>query len=122
MQGQPTVMRALTSRLNKREGKRERALAEPTAAQLAVEIRRYCDAHPHARDSIEGIAWWLTWQRYSTTRRSLESAIDDLVARGLLKSHRLTDGSVVFGCDADCEPKDRKKPPRGRRKATGKRK
>ena len=73
---------------------------------LADEIRRYCAEHPDARDTIEGIAWWLALQRHGETREELRAAVDSLVAQGLLKVHRLSDGSVVFGCSdgggADC--------------------
>ena len=100
MPNQPTAMRAASSRV----GKRAKDAADSAAAQLAAEIRRYCDLHPYARDSIDGIAWWLTWQRFSKTRKSLQGAIDQLVAGGVLEPHRLTDGSVVFGCAKGCAP------------------
>jgi len=83
---------------NLRIGNRASGDANPSVAQLAAEIRRYCDAHPDARDSIDGIAWWVTWQRFSATKENLQIAIDKLVAGGHLQSHRLNDGSVVFGC------------------------
>jgi len=77
--------------------KRRKALSS-TAMQLAADIRCYCDANPHARDSLDGIAWWLTWQRFGTTKRNLQGAIKQLVAEGVLKPHQLADGSTVFGC------------------------
>lgn len=120
MPNQSTAMRAASVRA----GKRTKGAVGSAAAQLAVEIRRYCDAHPHARDSIDGIAWWLTWQRFSNTRKSLQGAIDQLVAGGVLESHRLTDGSVVFGCAKGCGPVKQAKSSRvpSRRKPVGKRK
>jgi hypothetical protein len=65
---------------------------------LADEIRRYCAEHPDARDTLEGIAWWLALQRHGETRDELRAAVDSLVAQGLLVQHRLVDGSIVFGC------------------------
>jgi hypothetical protein len=65
---------------------------------LADEIRRYCAAHPEARDTLEGIAWWLALQRQGEAREELRAAVESLVAQGLLVEHRLSDGSVVFGC------------------------
>lgn len=87
-----------------RTGKRSKALND-AAPRVAAEIRRYCDAHPHALDSIEGIAWWLTWQRFRSTKKRLQLAVDRLVAGGVLKSHRLNDGSMVFGCSQKCDDK-----------------
>lgn len=65
---------------------------------LAEEIRRYCAEHPGARDTLEGIAWWLALQRHGEAREELRAAVDSLVAQGLLVQHRLSDGSIVFGC------------------------
>jgi hypothetical protein len=73
------------------------------SAGLAEEIRRYCAEHPDARDTLEGIAWWLAMQRQNETLNDLRAAVDSLVAEGLLVEHRLSDGSVVFGCaDGNC--------------------
>jgi hypothetical protein len=73
---------------------------EPSAknARLRSEIRRYCGAHPHARDSVEGIAWWLALQRYDDTLQEVRAAVDALVGEGVLVPFRLSDGSIVFGC------------------------
>jgi len=68
------------------------------SSDLADEIRRYCVAHPDARDTLDGIAWWLALQRQEDTLEELRVAVDSLVAQGLLVPHRLIDGSVVFGC------------------------
>ena len=69
-----------------------------SADQIADEIRRYCFAHPNARDSVEGIAWWLALQHYSEVKNSLMVSVDQLVTAGFLTKHRLTDGTDVFGC------------------------
>jgi hypothetical protein len=65
---------------------------------LAEAIRRYCAEHPDARDTLDGIAWWLALQRQGETREELRAAVESLVAQGLLVPHRLSDGSIVFGC------------------------
>lgn len=69
-----------------------------SAPRLADEIRRYCALHPGARDTLEGIAWWLALQRQDDSREELRTAVDSLVEQGVLVRHRLSDGSVVFGC------------------------
>lgn len=73
-----------------------------TAEDIATDIRRYCAAHPHARDSINGIAWWLALQRVEDERTHLREAVDELVRRGLLEARTLADGTVVFTCTAAC--------------------
>ena len=72
---------------------------------LAEEIRRYCAEHPEARDTLDGIAWWLAMQRQGETLDDLRAAVDSLVAQGLLVQHRLSDGSVVYGCADGSGPK-----------------
>jgi len=70
------------------------------SSDLAAEIRRYCVEHPDARDTLDGIAWWLALQRQEETRDQLRAAVESLVAQGVLVEHRLSDGSIVFGCAA----------------------
>ncbi len=72
--------------------------AATNAAQIAAELRRYCAAHPHGRDTLEGIAWWLTLQRCNETMDVLSAAVDSLVEQNVLTIHRLGDGTTLFGC------------------------
>jgi len=72
---------------------------------VAEEICRYCARHPGARDSLEGIAWWIAADETAITRDQLRAAVDVLVARGVLAAHRLRDGSIVFGCSQLSEAK-----------------
>lgn len=65
--------------------------------QVASEIDRYCTAHPEARDTLEGILWWVQIQRNEEFRDSVAQAVSLLVAQGRLERHELHDGSVVFG-------------------------
>jgi hypothetical protein len=65
---------------------------------VAEEIRRYCAAHPRARDTIEGIAWWVQMQVQNDIRNRVADAVSLLVKEGRLEQHRLQDGSVVYGC------------------------
>jgi hypothetical protein len=65
--------------------------------QVAAEIDRYCAAHPQARDTIEGIMWWVQIQRTEELRDHVALAVSWLVSQGRLEQHELHDGSVVFG-------------------------
>jgi hypothetical protein len=69
--------------------------------EVAAEIRRYCVAHPEARDTLEGIAWWLAMQRCTDTLEELRAAVDSLVEEKVLVPYHLTDGTTVFGCSMD---------------------
>jgi hypothetical protein len=66
--------------------------------QIAREIRRYCLAHPNAKDTIDGITWWLQMQRQEDMRVAVSEAVQQLVQGGVLEAYRLQDGSEVFGC------------------------
>jgi hypothetical protein len=76
-----------------------------SAEAIASEIRRYCHAHPQARDTIEGITWWIAMQRYDETRDLVVQAVRLLVERGELHLHKLQDGSEVFACVAQGDPR-----------------
>jgi len=77
-------------------------------AGIAEEIRRYCAAHPTARDSLEGITWWVQMQMRNDIRNSVAFAVDVLVREGKLERHLLHDGSEVFGCkDGACNSPSR---------------
>jgi hypothetical protein len=69
--------------------------------RVAEEIRRYCTAHPNARDTLEGIAWWVQIQRQEDFHKDVVAAVEWLVNQGVLERHRLQDGSEVFGCCHD---------------------
>ena len=66
--------------------------------RVVEEIQRYCAAHPGARDTIEGIVWWVQMQRQEDIRSNVSDAVDWLVAQGALERYQLQDGSEVFGC------------------------
>ncbi len=72
---------------------------ELSVKALAADIERYCAEHPHARDSLEGIRWWLAMQRgQQDDSADVQAAADYLVETGVLEKIRLSDGSYVFGC------------------------
>jgi len=65
---------------------------------IASVIRRYCTAHPQARDSLEGIRWWVQMQLQQEIDGHVAEAVELLTREGILERHRLEDGSEVFGC------------------------
>ena len=67
---------------------------------VASEIQRYCIAHPDARDTAEGICWWVQIQREKDLRNSVLEAIELLLARGVLERSLAPDGVELFGCRA----------------------
>ncbi|HUQ10054.1 MAG TPA: hypothetical protein VM146_07035 [Steroidobacteraceae bacterium] len=75
-----------------------------TPAEVADELKKYCATHPRGRDTLEGIAWWLTMQRCNETREVLSAAVDSLVEQKLLTIHRLSDGTTLFGCPGADQP------------------
>ena len=68
--------------------------------EIAAQIQRYCSAHPNARDTREGIAWWVQMQLQEEIRSGVADAVRILVEQGALERHRLQDGSEVFSCCA----------------------
>ena len=78
-----------------------RIVSDTFIEQLAEEIARYCASNPEARDTLDGIAWWLAKQRFAETRAQLERAVDLLVQQQVLVRYTLGDGAVVFGCAQD---------------------
>ena len=68
--------------------------------EIAAQIQRYCSAHPNARDSIEGIAWWVQMQVQEEIRSGVADAVRILVEQGALERHKLQDGSEVYSCCA----------------------
>ena len=64
---------------------------------LSHEILRYLRAHPQAADTVDGIVeWWLPRQRYDEAVDRVQSALDELVARGLMEKTTLVDGTVLY--------------------------
>ena len=71
-----------------------------TPQHVASAIRSYCAAHPQARDTIDGISWWVQMQLQDEFRSCVAEAVQLLTAEGTLERHLLEDGSEVFGCKA----------------------
>src|SRR5258708_7753707 len=59
----------------------ERALQQSTR-RIAAEIQRYCTAHPGARDTLEGVMWWVQLQRNEDFKCRIAEAVEWLVKCG----------------------------------------
>ena len=65
--------------------------------QIARDVEGYLARHPGAADTAEGIArWWLVQSQVEAQLPRIESALDLLVSRGVLKRRRLPDGNCVY--------------------------
>jgi hypothetical protein len=64
------------------------------AVQAAVDrIQRYLDDFPKAADTVDGIAtWWLD----GVPEPIVQTALDDLVARGVMKRETVTGGRPQY--------------------------
>ncbi|MGP1677334.1 MAG: hypothetical protein ACTS6J_09275 [Burkholderiales bacterium] len=64
---------------------------------VAAAIRRYLQDHPHAADTLEGIAlWWLPGNAGSARLANVQRAIEQLVNRGEVVRKTLRDGTVIY--------------------------
>ncbi len=70
--------------------------------QIAQEIKRYLQTHPHAADSVSGIArWWLTRQRYQDALDKVNMALDLLVRQSLVVRASQVDGRTIYKFNSD---------------------
>ena len=67
------------------------------AETVAGEIERYCLAHPDARDTADGISWWVQMQRQQDIRDTVPAAIELLIERGILERSTSPDGAELYG-------------------------
>jgi hypothetical protein len=72
--------------------------AEATdVAAAAAAIRRYLRDHPHAADTLEGIAsWWLSGNAGNERLTNVQRAIEQLVSQGEVVRQVLRDGTVIY--------------------------
>ena len=62
---------------------------------LEAELERYCHAHPHAADTVDGVRrWWLA--DLGDSLDEVEAALEALVKRGLLDVRWLLDGTAIY--------------------------
>lgn len=64
---------------------------------VALQILSYLSTHPHAQDTVEGIAeWWLMEQRVRRMIGEVEQALAELVAKGILLERKGRDGRAHY--------------------------
>lgn len=65
--------------------------------RVAREIEEHVAAHPDAADTSEGIAtWWIGRQRFLDADRTIEMALDRLVAQGRMERREQPGGAVLY--------------------------
>jgi hypothetical protein len=68
-------------------------------ASVITEILRYLIEHPDAKDTVEGIGRWWMPHRDEWNRDLIQSALNELVARGWIVRRETTPSHVVYGLD-----------------------
>jgi predicted transcriptional regulator len=66
-------------------------------SQIAYEILAYLSRNPSAQDTIEGIVeWWLLAQHIERQIAKVQSALTDLVQRGLILEKKNADSRIYY--------------------------
>jgi len=70
---------------------------EQTRSQVARAILDYFQKHPDAQDTLSGIAqWWLTDEQVKARTVTIQSALDDLIAKGFVLAQKGTDSQIRY--------------------------
>jgi len=65
--------------------------------RIANEIARYVQANQRSKDNLEGVrTCWLGGDQVNAPRAKVESALERLMKRGVLKQEVLPDGGVIY--------------------------
>ncbi|HKQ52270.1 MAG TPA: hypothetical protein VJT74_07880 [Pyrinomonadaceae bacterium] len=74
-----------------------RKLSVNDPSHLAHDILAYLAEHPDAGDTLEGIVqWWVLEQKIKRLTAGVMSALQMLVAQGLVTEHPLEDGRTHY--------------------------
>ena len=69
---------------------------------IASDILAYLVEHPQAQDTLEGILmWWLMEQRIKQLTSEVKSALEELVAEGLVLEHQSAVGQIRYGINSE---------------------
>ena len=69
---------------------------------LVQEILRYLIAHPHAKDTIDGImAWWCPKTGVERGKGEVQEILDLLVAKGWLTKRETRPVQTIYGMNSD---------------------
>ena len=64
---------------------------------IVIKVLDYFRQHPNAADTANGVfKWWLTRERVRCTDEKLESALDYLAAKGVVRKTILVDGRTLY--------------------------
>ena len=70
--------------------------------QIAQDVLAYLVEHPQAQDTMEGIThWWLLEQGIARRTAEVQSALAELVMKGLVLERRGADGRVHYRINQD---------------------
>jgi hypothetical protein len=65
--------------------------------RIAIAVREYLEAHPHAADTLEGVVkWWLVRQRYDQAEERVRKALALLTQEGYVLTAKTADGRDIF--------------------------
>lgn len=68
-----------------------------TPLEVEVQILRYLEQHPEAKDTVKGIAsWWLTGRGGRVSVGEVKAALERLVAQGKVMAEQHADGQVYY--------------------------
>jgi len=71
-------------------------------SQIAQDVLAYLVEHPQAQDTLEGIThWWLLEQEIARRTAEVQSALVDLVTKGLVLERRGADGRIHYRINQD---------------------
>ena len=70
---------------------------EMRRSRIARAILDYLSKNPHAQDTLSGIAqWWLPQQQVKTNNTTLNEALTELVAKGLILQSKGKDAQIHY--------------------------
>lgn len=70
-------------------------VARDSIIELEESLVRYCAAHPHAADSVDGVRrWWLGDPGIPLA--DVAAALEALVKRGILDTRTLPGGTTIY--------------------------
>lgn len=70
---------------------------EKRRSHIARAILDYLCKNPHAQDTLSGIAeWWLPQQQVKTNSTTLNEALNELVAKGLILQSKGEDTHIHY--------------------------
>jgi Fe2+ or Zn2+ uptake regulation protein len=80
---------------------------ETRRSRVEQAILEYLRKHPDAQDTLDGIAeWWLPEENVKTRTATVEEALSQLVAKGLVSARRGTDAKIHYRIEGQSRTRD----------------